>query len=41
MKYHAYKQPAAGWQGYVETKAGKVSAWVAVDGTVVPASAIK
>lgn len=41
MKYHKYKRPCAGWQGYITTKRGKVSAWVALDGQIVPASKAK
>lgn len=41
MKYTKYKKPCAGWQGYISTKRGTVSAWVSVDGQIVPASKIK
>jgi hypothetical protein len=40
MKYHAYKRPSAGWLGYITNAAGKVTSWVALDGSIVPDSAI-
>lgn len=42
LTYHAYDHaPVAGWQGYYEDPHGKVVAWVAMDGEVVPDSEIK